>query len=411
MLRFVTTADTEILATAAAVEQLPADFPQVRCANPFGQDATQLVDTIMDGAGVVLVRVLGGRRGWQDGLPLLVERCREAGVPLLALGGEAEPDAEMTALSSAPSGAVGQAGEYLRHGDVDNVEQLLRFLADTFLLTGFGFEPPHETPDLGVYVPGRGDVSVEEAVAGHAGDKPTVGICFYRSHRLTGNTAFVDELVAQIEAAGANALAVWSYTLRRDDAGEVAALSLLDGRVDALVTTMLATGGSNAGDAARTGGRGRVRRRRRAVAGVGRARARGARRAGDPGGHRDRLARRLGGVGHRPLAARLGHPGRDPRVRRPPARRRDLVQGARRRGRLAGRRRGAALRRRPGALRARRAARRQTRAAALPAGERAQGRAAADGVPDQAREGRHGGRAGHPGERRRADRAAADAKG
>ncbi|MDO8189437.1 cobaltochelatase subunit CobN [Conexibacter sp. JD483] len=252
MLRFVTTADTEILATAAAVEQLPADFPQVRCANPFGQDATQLVDTIMDGAGVVLVRILGGRRGWQDGLPLLVERCREAGIPLLALGGEAEPDAEMTALSSAPSGAVGQAGEYLRHGDVDNVEQLLRFLADTFLLTGHGFEPPRETADLGVYVPGRGDVTVEEAVARFDSAKPTVGICFYRSHRLTGNTAFVDELVAQIEAAGANALAVWSYTLRRDDAGEVAALSLLDGRVDALVTTMLATGGSNAGDASRT---------------------------------------------------------------------------------------------------------------------------------------------------------------
>ena len=34
MLRFVTTADTEILATAAAVERLPDGFPEVRCANP-----------------------------------------------------------------------------------------------------------------------------------------------------------------------------------------------------------------------------------------------------------------------------------------------------------------------------------------------------------------------------------------
>jgi cobaltochelatase CobN len=250
VLRFVTTADTEILATAAAVDRLPDGFPQVRCANPFGADAAQLVDTVMDGARVVLVRILGGRRGWPDGLPLLVERCRAAGVPLLALGGEAEPDAEMTALSSAPSGAVAQAGEYLRHGDVDNVEQLLRFLADTFLLEGWGFEPPRETADLGVYLPGRGDVTLEEAVAGHDPGRPTVGICFYRSHRLTGNTAFVDELCAQVEAAGANALAVWSYTLRRDRAGRVPALELLDGRVDALVTTMLATGGSNAGDAA-----------------------------------------------------------------------------------------------------------------------------------------------------------------
>ncbi len=249
MLRFVTTADTEILATAAAVERLPDGFPQVRCANPFGADAAQLVDTIMDGARVVLVRVLGGKRGWQDGLPLLVERCREAGVPLLALGGEAEPDAEMTALSSAPSGAVAQAGEYLRHGDVDNVEQLLRFLADTFLLEGWGFEPPHETADLGVYMPGRGDVSIEEALAARDPQKPTVGVCFYRSHRLTGNTAFVDELCAQIAAAGANPVAVWSYTLRRDRAGRVPALELLDGNVDALVTTMLATGGSGAADA------------------------------------------------------------------------------------------------------------------------------------------------------------------
>ena len=36
MLRFVTTADTEILATAAAVERLPGGFPEVRCANPGG---------------------------------------------------------------------------------------------------------------------------------------------------------------------------------------------------------------------------------------------------------------------------------------------------------------------------------------------------------------------------------------
>jgi cobaltochelatase CobN len=252
VLRFVTTADTEILATAAAVGRLPAEFPQVRCANPFGADAAQLVDSIVEGARVVLVRILGGSRGWQDGLPLLVQRCAQAGIPLLALGGEAEPDAEMTALSTAPTGAVAEAGEYLRHGDVDNVEQLLRFLADTFLLEGWGFEPPHETADLGVYLPGTGDVTLEEARASHDPAKPTVGICFYRSHRLTGNIAFVDTLCDQLERAGANALAVWSYTLRRDRDGRVPALSLLEGHVDALVTTMLATGGSNAGDAART---------------------------------------------------------------------------------------------------------------------------------------------------------------
>jgi cobaltochelatase CobN len=207
-----------------------------------------LVDELLAGARVVLCRILGGRRGWQDGFDALREDCGRRGIALLALGGEREPDAEMTALSLAPAGAVAQAGEYLRHGDVDNVEQLLRFLADTFLLEGHGFEPPREVADLGIYVPGEGDVTLESALAQLGPDRPTIGVCFYRSHRLTGNTEFVDGLCAAIEAAGGNALAVWSYTLRRDSDGRVAALELLDGHVDALVTTMLATGGSGAGD-------------------------------------------------------------------------------------------------------------------------------------------------------------------
>jgi cobaltochelatase CobN len=258
VLRFVTTADTEILATATAVDRLPADFPEVRCVNPAGMDAAVLVDELLVGARVVLCRILGGRRGWPGGFDLLRERCEARGIALLALGGEAEPDAEMTGLSLAPAGAVAQAGEYLRHGDVENVEQLLRFLADTFLLEGHGFEPPHEVADLGVYVPEVGDVPLERALEASTCDpnRPTVGFCVYRSHRLTGNTAFVDALCTAIEAAGANALAVWSYTLRRDADGHVPALALLDGHVDALIVTMLATGGSGAADAAAGDGEG-----------------------------------------------------------------------------------------------------------------------------------------------------------
>ncbi|MDQ3675577.1 MAG: cobaltochelatase subunit CobN, partial [Actinomycetota bacterium] len=247
----MTTADTEILAACAAVARLGDDFPQVRCANPGGViDHDAFVDDLLDGARVVLCRILGGRRGWPDGFDLLRERCAQRSIALLALGGEIEPDAEMTTLSLAPVGAVAQAGEYLRHGDVGNVEQLLRFLADTFLLHGHGFEAPHEVPDLGVYVPGVGDVEIEDAIARHEPGRPTVGICLYRSHRITGNAAWVDELCAQIEAAGANAIAVWGTTLRRSADGSVPALSLLQGRVDALITTMLATGGSHAADAA-----------------------------------------------------------------------------------------------------------------------------------------------------------------
>ncbi len=180
---------------------------------------------MLDGARVVLCRILGGRRGWPQGFDLLRERCRERGIALLALGGEAEPDAEMTGLSLAPAGAVAQAGEYLRHGDVENVEQLLRFLADTFLLEGTWLRAAaSKWPISGFMSQAEATRSCGQVLAGHSADRPTVGLCFYRSHRLTGNTAFVDALCAAIEEAGANALAVWSYTLRRDGNGNVPAL-------------------------------------------------------------------------------------------------------------------------------------------------------------------------------------------
>ncbi|MBJ7332387.1 MAG: cobaltochelatase subunit CobN [Solirubrobacteraceae bacterium] len=250
MLRLITTADTEILATAAAVRRLPDEFPEVRCANPGGvTDHDAFLDGVLDGARVVVVRVLGGRRGWEGGVDVLAERCRRDGIALIGLGGESRPDAEMTALSTVPSGSVAQAGEYLLNGDVDNIEQLLRFLADTFLMEGFGFEEPKAVEELGIYLPGRGDVTLDEALEGRDPAKPVIGITFYRSHRLTGNTDFIDGLCAAIERKGGVPLPVWSYTLRRSHGdGSVPALDLLRGKVDALVTTMLATGGSTAAD-------------------------------------------------------------------------------------------------------------------------------------------------------------------
>jgi cobaltochelatase CobN len=248
---FITTADTEILAAAKATELLPEDFPRVRCANPAQlDDMRTFFDEALQGARAVLVRLLGGRRAWPEGFEELRRRCEEAGIPLLAFGGEAEPDAELTALSTAPSGAVAEAFEYLRLGGVANTANLLRFVADTLLLEGHGFEPPVPVPELGVYHPRLAEAaSLADLVELHDPERPTVGVIFYRTHLLGGNTAFVDALTEALEDAGANALPVFCYSLRPGADGSVPALELLKGRVDSLVTTVLASGGSNAADA------------------------------------------------------------------------------------------------------------------------------------------------------------------
>ncbi|HKH09595.1 MAG TPA: cobaltochelatase subunit CobN [Rubrobacter sp.] len=252
---FLTTADTEILAAAKAAERLPDGFPAVRCANPVSvEDREAFLDGELPEARVVMVRLLGGRRAWAEGLEDLRGRCTEAGIPLLLFGGEAEPDAQLTALSTAPSGTVLEAFEYLRLGGVANTENLLRFVADTVLMEGYGFEPAAALPEVGVYHPRLPDgSSVEDLLATHDPGLPTVGVVFYRAHWMGGNTAFVDALVGALEEAGANALPVFGYSLRADADGSVPALEPLKDRVDCLVTTVLAGGGSNAGDARRDG--------------------------------------------------------------------------------------------------------------------------------------------------------------
>jgi cobaltochelatase CobN len=164
----------------------------------------------------------------------------------VALSGEAEPDGELAAASTVPAGIVAEAHRYVTAGGPDNLAQLLRFLADTTLLGGFGFAPPRPLPattvwdGAGLGVPG----------AQRRPGRPLVGIVFYRAHLAAGNTTFVADLCDAVEAAGGDALAVSCYTLRPGLDGRVEALELLaDAGVDVLVTTVLAMGGSDAGDA------------------------------------------------------------------------------------------------------------------------------------------------------------------
>jgi cobaltochelatase CobN len=230
---FLSNADTDILAVRSVLEGLPPGLGPVRAANPSHLP----VPPDVVGAGVVLVRLLGGRAAWEEGFDELRRRCVAAGVPLLAFAGEAAPDAELTRLSTAPAGIVAQAFEYLVHGGLGNVENLLRFVADTVLMGGFGFEAPEPVPAVGVLGPRPRDPA-----------RPTVGIVFYRAHLLSGNTQFVEDLAAALGERGVNALPVWCYSLRPGPDGRVEALELLaEGGVDAVVTTVLAMGSMSPG--------------------------------------------------------------------------------------------------------------------------------------------------------------------
>ena len=162
---FLTHADTDLLALSKAVERLPPDFPPVRAANlgylKTDQDVDAFLDQALPSAEIVILRLLGGRASFAHGLERLRRDAAARDTWLLCLPGTDALDPELTALSSAGVPVAHEAFAYLSFGGVDNVEQLLRFLADHLLATGFGFERPVEQPRHGVYLPGHGVSTLE----------------------------------------------------------------------------------------------------------------------------------------------------------------------------------------------------------------------------------------------------------
>jgi cobaltochelatase CobN len=189
---------------------------------------------LLRGAFCVVVRLLGGRRSWEDGLRVVLD----SGLPAIVLSGEPVPDAELMSLSTVPAGVVTQALAYLREGGPGNLAQLARFLSGTLLLSGDGFDPPAELPAHGVH--GHRDLRP---------GRPTIGVIFYRAHAVSGNTAFVDTLADALGAHGANAKTVFCDSLRSADR---AVYDHLAG-ADALIVTVLAAGGTVAAGASAGG--------------------------------------------------------------------------------------------------------------------------------------------------------------
>ncbi len=226
----LSTSDTDLLSARAAGGPVAYRF-----ANPTRVDVA-LLPELLEGVGLVVVRLLGGLRAWQEGLDALLATT----LPVVVLSGEQAPDAQLMAASTVPVGLAAEAHAYLAHGGPANLEQLARFLSDTVLLTGHGFEPPAPAPSWG---------PLERTAAAAPADAPAVAVLYYRAHHMSGNTAFVGALCDAIEAAGARALPYFVASLRTPEPGLVAELSA----ADAIVTTVLAAGGTRPADASAGG--------------------------------------------------------------------------------------------------------------------------------------------------------------
>ncbi|MEV5603865.1 cobaltochelatase subunit CobN [Streptomyces sp. NPDC052299] len=230
MILLLSTSDTDLLSARAS------DGPvRYRYANP-SRLPLQDLPALLDGTDLVVVRLLGGVRAWQDGLDQLLATGR----PVVVLTGEQAPDAQLMAASTVPIGIAAEAHAYLAHGGPANLDQLARFLSDTVLLTGHGFEPPAAAPSWG---------PLERTPRETPDGAPTVAVLYYRAHHMSGNTAFIETLCRAVEAEGARALPLYVASLRAPEPELIE--SLRD--ADAIVTTVLAAGGTRPAEASAGG--------------------------------------------------------------------------------------------------------------------------------------------------------------
>ncbi|MBA0127357.1 cobaltochelatase subunit CobN [Haloechinothrix sp. YIM 98757] len=217
MILLLSTSDTDLLSARAS------DMGY-RLGNPARIELDEL-PAMLEGALIVVVRILGDERDWKEGLDIV----RSSGAHVVVLGGEQAPNAELMALSTVPGGIAREAHTYLAHGGPENLTQLHRFLSDTLLLTGDGFDPPAEQPAWGV---------LDRQPRTTSG--PVVAILYYRAHHFAGNTAFVETLSRAIEDAGGQAMPIYCATLRSREPEMIEQLR----KADALLVTVLAAGGS-----------------------------------------------------------------------------------------------------------------------------------------------------------------------
>jgi len=252
---FLTHADTDILAINQITGTLPADFAPIRAFNLMGlgeeDDMLRFLDRIAPTAQVIIVRLHGGRASFATGLERLRRIADDLDIFLLCVSGTDELDPELTVFSTGGAPLVQELFAYFQLGGLHNYEQALRFLSDHLLTTGHGYEAPLPLPRVGLYHPDfPGETTIAALREDHLPDVPTIGILFYRAHLLSGNTAFIDALVREIEGRGMNALPVFSVS-SKEEAGPDGAVPeflrpFVEAHCDALISTMsFAIGGVN----------------------------------------------------------------------------------------------------------------------------------------------------------------------
>lgn len=198
------------------------DLPMLRLVNlarlghPLSVDL--FIDRVVRSARMVVLRLLGGAGYWRYGLERVVEVCREGGIPLAVLPGDARPDPNLEGWSTVPAEAVSRLWRLFVEGGPDNAASLLGYAA-TLAGHPAPWAEPAPVPRFGRY----------EGWTGHVMDgAPVAAVVFYRSHLLAGDVAPVHALADALADRGLAPVPLFAASLKEAEAAAWVARTLID---------------------------------------------------------------------------------------------------------------------------------------------------------------------------------------
>ncbi len=210
-------ANSELATFSDAYRNMQESAPSLRLASLLDLGHNMSVDlyveSVIGGAKLVIVRLLGGRGYWPYGVEQIAAECFRNKTPLALLPGDDQPDAELATLSTLKPGACHRLWQYCVHGGPANSRQFLNY-AVSLLDENTDWLEPQPLLRGGLYKKGSGDIALDHLRADWVEGQPTAALVFYRALVQGGNLRAVDAMIDGLQKVGLNPLPVYVASLK-----------------------------------------------------------------------------------------------------------------------------------------------------------------------------------------------------
>ncbi|MFN3501859.1 MAG: cobaltochelatase subunit CobN, partial [Allorhizobium sp.] len=247
---FLSAADTELAAIAAAVQARGGEAVRWRLASLMTLKHPMSVDTYIERtarhARLIVVRALGGASYFHYALEALHASARRSGAVIVVLPGDDKPDEGLLPFQACAEDDRQALWTYLTEGGAGNASAFVSY-AEAILDDTDRPEPARPLLKAGIWWPGRGVIGVEEwerlaspsprlrgegarradegqsteqdqpltlTLSLAAGIGKIAPLCFYRALVQSGETAPVEAMVEALKSEGLIPLPVFVSSLK-----------------------------------------------------------------------------------------------------------------------------------------------------------------------------------------------------